>query len=452
MSGQVYTTQSVLQSLVERLARPVDERSCRRAASHVLDWLGSAALGSRMVAAQGFGNITARGASGPCQTFGKGRRDWWHALQLNAAVGNLLEMDDLHRSSILHPGPIIIPAAIVVAETVGATATQLLAAIVRGYEATIRIGRALGPSHYVHFHNTSTAGAFGAAAAAADLLSLDRNQTAWALANAGSRTGGLWQMRHEPCETKSLHTAQAAQTGVQAAWLAQVGVRGPIALLEGKQGLFAAMAAGSDAQNVLSGIADDWLIHEVSFKPWPACRHAHSTIDAALALRVRILAEARIEDIAAIEVSTYQSAVDFCDLAHPETELQAKFSLQHCAATVLLNGRPWFEHFAVENLSRLNLVALRHKVRVNVSPSLSARFPAHYGAHIRVTLADGRALEHDQPDAWGDPELPLSDAEIIHKSCLLLTDARMEKIDSLVRATLALADQGSVHAFTEAWQ
>ena len=211
-------------------------------------------------------------------------------------------------------------------------------------------------------------------------------------------------------------------------------------------------SAGSDAQNVLSGIADDWLIHEVSFKPWPACRHAHSTIDAALALRVRILAEARIEDIAAIEVSTYQSAVDFCDLAHPETELQAKFSLQHCAATVLLNGRPWFEHFAVENLSRLNLVALRHKVRVNVSPSLSARFPAHYGAHIRVTLADGRALEHDQPDAWGDPELPLSDAEIIHKSRLLLTDARMEKIDSLVRATLALADQGSVHAFTEAWQ
>ena len=451
MSGQVTTTETVLQTLVKKLARPVEIASQRRAASHVLDWLGSAALGAKSTSATGFVNVTAKSPVGPCRALGAGRRDWWSALQLNAALGNLLEMDDLHRSSILHPGPVIIPAAIATAEMANATASQLLSAIVRGYEATIRIGRALGPSHYAFFHNTSTAGVFGAAAAAADLLGLNAQQTAWALGNAGSRTGGLWQMRHEACETKSLHNAQAAQTGVQAALLAADGVRGPLSLLEGPQGLFAAMAPESDSGMVMYGADRGWLIHEVSFKPWPACRHAHPTIDAALAVHKKMRRETPGADIAAIEITTYRSAIDFCNQPVPQTEHQAKFSLQHCAAVVLAHGAPWLPQFSPARLQLPEIIALRNKVVVREGADFSARFPNHYGANVRVIFSDGRVVEHEQRDALGDPELPLSDSEIINKARLLLTEAGARNVDGLILSTMALASGGKIEEFSGAW-
>lgn len=214
-----------------------------RAALHVLDWLGCA-YGAFVVSDFLFASKSPIvGHLQPYSVIGGGSTShWFDALQHNASLGNVLEMDDLHRGSILHPGPVIIPAAIAAAQHLTATSgrvvsgAQLLDAIVRGYEVTIRIGRALGPTHYRFYHNTSTCGAFGAAAAAASILGASAQQMTWALANAGSRTGGLWQMRFEATDTKSLHNVMAAQTGLQAALLAMQGVRGPASLLEGVAG------------------------------------------------------------------------------------------------------------------------------------------------------------------------------------------------------------------------
>lgn len=449
MSGQILSSPTVLQSLIAHLDRPVSATTRARAARHLLDWLACAYAGAHTDNGKKFAAMAALGAQGHCTTLGSEPRDWWHALQVNASVGNMLEMDDLHRSSILHPGPVIVPAAVAIAEQVGASAGGLLDAIVRGYEATIRIGRAMGAAHYRFFHNTSTCGTFGAAAAAADLLGLSADQTAWALANAGSRTGGLWQMRFEACETKSLHNAQAAQCGVQAALLAQHGVRGPMSLLEGTQGLFAAMAAGANPREVVASTETEdehWMIDEVSFKPWPACRHAHPTIDAALALRTRVA----IEGIASIEVHTYQSALDFCDQPNPVTELQAKFSLQHCAATALLNGTPWLQHFAVAALNEPQLRALRERVSVHEAGDMTSQFPQHYGARVVVKLHDGTSMSHDQPDALGDPELPLSDAQVRDKARKLFASAGFEESAPLIDATLHLASE-SAHRPITAW-
>jgi 2-methylcitrate dehydratase PrpD len=165
MSGQITINATILQSLAAHLSRPVSEADQARAATHVLDWLGCAMLGCTQSAAAGFARMAEEGASVGINADGVStlhglRRDWHSALALNAAVGNLLEMDDLHRTSILHPGPVIVPAALAVAEHIGASGAELLAAVVRGYEATIRIGAALGTSHYYFFHNTSTCGAF----------------------------------------------------------------------------------------------------------------------------------------------------------------------------------------------------------------------------------------------------------------------------------------------------
>jgi 2-methylcitrate dehydratase PrpD len=452
MSGQITTNLPVLQTLVARLRAPVDRPGLDRAQLHVLDWLGCAVKGAREPGAAGFLSDVNDSLSAKCRRVShqhdSQRAGWWQALQANAACGNIMEMDDLDRASILHPGPVIVPAAIAVAEHVGASGRQLLGAIVRGYEATIRIGRALGTKHYAFFHNTSTCGAFGAAAAAADLLQLTTEQTIWALANAGSRTGGLWQMRHTACETKSLHNVQAAQCGVQAAMLAAQGVRGPATLLEGPQGLFAAMSPGASASEVVVGFDRDWLIHEVSFKPWPACRHAHPTIDAALALRSKIKEWRQIESIV---INTYKSAIDFCDKLNPETTMQAKFSLQHCAAVALINGAPQFEHFDVAELMRADLVALRQRIKVAESSALTVAFPQHYGAHVRLNMVDGSVIEHLQSDAKGDPELPLSQHDIEIKANTLLQAAGAQHNGQLIAATLKLYDAESLRTWTELW-
>jgi 2-methylcitrate dehydratase PrpD len=447
MSGQITTKPTVLQILVERLVQPVNQLSRERATLHLLDWLGQAMLGLRQPAAAGFSASVEANANGYATALSANRGDWWQVLQVNAAVGNLLEMDDLHRRSILHPGPVIVPAAIAIAEKVDASGDALLTAIVRGYEATIRIGAALGTTHYAYFHNTSTCGAFGAAAAAASLLNLDTNQTAHALANAGSRTGGLWQMRHEACETKSLHNVMAAQTGVQAALMASFGVRGPLQLLEGTQGLFAAMSDGANADNVVAEMDADWRIHEVSFKPWPACRHAHPVIDAALVIR----ADVDVSNIEKIEIETYKSALDFCHKPNPQTEHDAKFSLQHCAALVLASGKPTLADFVHSQLQLASIITLRERVEVRENAEMSQQFPAHYQALIRVTHRDGSVVTHTQLDAKGDPELPLSKDEITAKARMLMTVAEVSDIEEIIAATLAMAQSKSVKDWTQRW-
>jgi 2-methylcitrate dehydratase PrpD len=262
-------------------------------------------------------------------------------------------------------------------------------------------------------------------------------------------------MRHEPCETKSLHNALAAQSGVEAALLAAHGVRGPAHLLEGPHGLFAAMTDGADANNVMQLPLEGWLIHEVSFKPWPACRHAHPSIDAALAARASLEAAGRsVDDIASVGVATYRSAIDFCDKPTPRTVLEAKFSLQHCAAVVLAHGRPSMAHFEDAAIGSPTLAAWRAKVRVIERPEMSQAFPQHYAAAVTLTLRDGTVFTHTQADAWGDPELPMSANDVIGKARELLAAAGLadeKRIDDLLAATMALNKARDIREWTALW-
>lgn len=405
---------SLTEGLAAQLLRPVDSAGRRRAAALVTDWLGCAvgALRSPLVAQ--LAGLVATLPAGPATAFGAGRRDAASALLVNAALGNVLEMDDVHRGAILHAGPVVIPVALAVAESTGATPQQFLDAVVRGYEATIRVGRALGRGHYRYWHPTSTAGAFGAAAAAGSILGLDAEALADALGTAGSRTGGLWQMRHEPVPTKSIHNAETARSGLLAAQLAAAGLRGPRAILEGVQGLFAATAPDAQPDLVLAE-APDWLIHTTSLKPWPACRHAHPAIDA---MRDALSGSGDLptEAIVSIEVATYAEALRFCDRPNPTSELDAKFSLQHALAAIACLGRPQLAHYLPDAIDNPTVRALRSRVTVSEDPEASARFPDHYGASVTVTLADGGRLHASRVDAWGDPECPMSGAEIAAKA------------------------------------
>ncbi len=441
------TDSSLTEGLAEILARPVDPELYPRIAQHVLDWLGCAVIGAttepgRIVAAYG-----ATFGSGAAQAIGVGRLDPAGAAFVNGAYGNVLEMDDIHRTSILHPGPVVIPAALAVAERDGASAGALLDAVVRGYEAVIRIGRSVGPGHYRHWHKTATCGTFGAAAAVASLLGLDRGQTVSALGNAGTQSSGPWQCLLEDVMSKQLHNAVAARAGLTAAELAALGFTGPRQILEGRLGFYAATCPDPEPEVVLAEPDGDWQILETSFKPWPACRHTHPTIDAVLALRDRAPAEA-IERIA---ITTYGDALTYCDNPAPATPLAAKFSLQYCAAVVLLDGAPNLAAFTPAALGRADVAALRDRVAVAEGEPFAGAYPNHYGAEVQVTLRDGRVERVAVRDALGDPENPLGAAEVEAKARMLMTGAGLaaDRIDAIVAATDALPRGGAIGALTD---
>ena len=418
---------SLTRQLADLLNRPIHQVDRDRAALLLLDWTGCAIAGQAEPAGQ---KVTAAfpDEQGRCTRIGTTPSSVMMAALHNGCLGNVLEMDDVDKRAVLHAAPTVIPAALAMAEHVDADAADFLNAIVIGYEATIRIGRAVGPGHYAYWHNTATCGPFGAAAAACYLL--DGSDLVSAFGLAGTQAAGLWQTRHEPDSmAKHLHAGHAAQVGVQAALLSAQGFQGPRSILEGEQGFFAAMCPGADPQDVLDDYGDGWLIHQTSIKPYPACRHAHAAIDAALLAR-EALGDSVIETVV---IETYDDAIKFCDRPDPKTITEAKFSLQHSVAITLAKGAPKLTDFDLGSVDA-KILDLRRRINVKGSKSFNADYPAHYGAAVIVN-----GERYIAKDAYGDPECPMNDKAVLDKVVKLYAHAGLDRELAIYSGTHTIA-------------
>ncbi|WP_077228854.1 MmgE/PrpD family protein [Sphingomonas hengshuiensis] len=375
--------ESLTERIVRHARRPKSEAVRARARLHLLDWLGCVAGALRSPVAE------VQRAAG-CGS----------AIDRAGWLGNVLEMDDIHRSAILHPGPVIWPTALAVPD---APLDAALDAAIGGYEAMILVGAMFDANHYRHWHTTATAGTFGAAMTAALAIGADEAQCVSALGLAGSVTGGLWQMRHEPVMAKQWHLAHAVRTGRAAAVEAANGITGPRYILEGPQGLFAASCARAKPL----ALGDGWQLEQVSFKPWGACRHAHPAIDAALTLR------AQGQLVLPVHVGTYRDAITFCDRPSPASVVEAKFSLQHAIAIVVARGVPQLADFEPEAIAEL--APLRAQVTVAESSAITAAYPAHYGARVSCDAGVVALV-----DTLGDPERPMDGDAIVEKARTLM--------------------------------
>lgn len=408
---------SLTEQLAKHLQRKVDAKTRDRARLHLLDWLG----------------CVAGALNSPIAMLGRpvNRDDTPHFA---AFLGNVLEMDDIHRTSILHPGPVIWSSLMAGNDIAMA---DVLDAAVRGYEAMIGVGATFDAHHYSHYHNTATAGIFGAAAAVADIFGCKARHSASAMGLAGSMTGGLWQMRHETGDTKQWHLERAMVTGGSAAYYAATGLVGPRFILEGPQGLYAATCKNPKPMEFPKG----WRIWDVSFKPWGACRHAHPAIDAALELQELL---GKLDG--AILVETYADAIAFCDNPDPKTPQQAKFSLQHAVAVVATSGLPTladFEPAAIKKLAKA-----RARVTVRECKDITARYPQHYGARVVCSQQTVELI-----DSLGDPERPMSEAQIIDKARALMAWGGLLKkqADKAVKLALEGDDPAAIHKMLGKW-
>ena len=331
------------------------------------------------------------------------------AALINGTAAHTVEVDDIYRDGIYHPGAPTIPAALALAQAGGVSGERFLRAVVVGYEISTRIGAAMGRAHYKYWHNTGTIGVFGACAAAAEILQLDAKRFAHALATVTTFAAGLQQaFRHESM-SKPLHAGLAAEAGVTAALAAREGVTGSLDVIEGDAGFGKAMADGPDWDKALATLGKEFHICRMTFKNHTCCGHTFAAIDGALALKERMKLAAT--DIERVSVGTYKAALEVAGYENPKSAAEGRFSLKYVVATALTHGSVRLAAFERARLEDSVTKDLMKRISVAIDPELDATFPKQRAARVSI-VARGQRGEHLQPTRIGDPEAPLSDAQL----------------------------------------
>src|SRR5579883_1307263 len=398
----------------------------------VLDWLGSAMAGSLEPPARMARQIAGGlGRSEEAAIIGGGRASAAAAALANGVASHILEFDDVHKGSTLHGAAAVIPAALAVAEREHADGKSFLAAVAAGYEAALRVGEAVNPSHYYFWHPTGTAATFGAAASAGLLLKLSEKQMLDALGTAGTQASGLWEFNADGAMSKHLHPGKAAFNGILAADLARAGFTGASRILEGERGFFKATSESHDASRITDGLGKRWKIVENCYKMHSCCAHTHTAIDTALDLR-------RDAEIAAVEIEMYGPGYEIVKEMNPRTPYQAKFSIAYCVAAALAEGRAGLEQFSAdrfgpEGVRDPAIAALLRRTQVRVAPDLTAKYPAAWPSRVAIKLADGTILRGASDYPRGNPENPVSTKTLEDKFMSLVAPRFGEQLANRAR-------------------
>ena len=395
-----------------------------RAEDLLVDWFGSAIAGkgSRPVElitqfAQNMGGFDATHA-GPAEVLvSRKTSSPFLAAMANAAASHVAEQDDVHNGSVFHPATVVFPPALACAQAIGASGEELLVAAVAGYEVGIRVGEFLGRSHYKVFHTTGTAGTLAAAAAVGRLLKLTPEQMLNAFGSAGTQSAGLWEFLRDAADSKQLHTAHAASTGLMSAYIAQAGFTGAQHILEGKQGLAAGMSSDSDPSKLVDRLGSRWALAETSFKYYASCRHTHPAADALL--QVMLAHKLGPNDIAKVETLVHQGAIDVLGpVTDPATVHQSKFSMGTVLALVAHYQFAGLQEFD-QHFHDDEICAFRERVSMTLDPEVDSAYPQRWIGKVKVHLHNGQVLDGRVDEPKGDPGNTLSRAEITDKAMRL---------------------------------
>lgn len=408
----------------------------------VLDWLGVAIAGSKEESVQIISryakNSEARKeATIVCHGYMTTAE---LAALVNGNLGHALDFDDTFPITVhynMHPSAAVLPAVLALAERYRLSGRKALAAYVVGMEVTYRVGAAI--REYIPqsgWHPTPVIGALGAAAACANLLDLSPTQVQSALGIAASLAGGL--LKNFGSMTKPMHAGNAARNGVIAAELAFLGFTANCAILDSENG-FAQMFGHKKISGLMDTETDlgkEWKLVSIGlgFKPYPSCRSTHTSIDATMHLmnEFHITAGQVAEIICKISPIHTQIA----RFHKPETGYQGKFSIPFCVATALLKGRVSLEHFTDDNVKEAETWKLLSRVRF-LHPDQADEKGMDLAAEITIHLTDGSLHSHRVSLPKGEPENPMTDAELTAKfeacSCLMLDKKDVYKILNTIR-------------------
>jgi 2-methylcitrate dehydratase PrpD len=372
------------------------------------------------------------------------------AALANGTAAHALDFDDMCFVSLAHPSAPLVSAILAIGETVSASGRDVLDAYVAGFEVECVLGRAVNPSHYARgWHCTSTLGSVGGAAAAARLLRLDPQQTLHALAMSASEACGLKD--NFGTMTKPLHAGLAARNGAIAALLASEGFTASPHAIDGPQGF---IAATSDEQNgiseALAGLGSRWEIIEtgVTVKLYPSCAATHPPLDALLDLRRQHGFTA--DTVNAIDVRVDSVTPSVLIYSAPTSGLEAKFSMEFCAAAAVVFGRVGIDTFSDSCLSHPGVRRVMPRVTMRVDEELGKSAPSLTQAAVTVTTADGSKHTARADGARGYPGNPASRDELDAKfrACARRTIDDTQAIDDALASLHALDTLEDVRVLT----
>ena len=420
----------------------------REAARTLVNWVGGCVGGASHEALGMMWRAVGPFAGGPEATvLGSARRtDPLTAALLNGAGGAVLDFDDTHLRTVIHPASPIAPAVLALSQHRPVNGAAFLHALVIGIEIACKIGNGISPDHYRHgWHITGTCGVIGAAAACAKLLGLDRQRTRWALSAAATQAAGLREMFGGMA--RILHAGRAAQNGLASALFAREGLVSSDAGIEAEAGFAKVMSRRHDWDRMTDGLGERWETLENTYKPFATGIVAHPAIDGCI--RLRRAHGLAADEIARIAVAVNPIALMLTDNPEPTTALEARLSIQHVCATGIVHGAAGIAELDDEAVGRADTVALRGRVEARPDDDLERD-----QARVRIESHDGRTFETFVEHAYGSLENPMTDADLDAKVHTLadpvLGPDRADRLITICRSVVELPSAATVAEAAEA--
>lgn len=408
--------QNVTIALVDYLfskAAQITDEIRKRADACKEDYLAVVAAGAVKNKAH-WKSLLERLASGPSEIIGYDKKvDSKTAALINGFNAHALELDDGQRFAMIHLGASIISAIKAAADEYDISDDQFQEGIIMGYEAACRIAVAMQPSHKNRgYHTAGTCGTIGCAVGVAFALGFDKAQMNRVLTCAAGSAAGMLEIQEQKSEIKPYNIGRAAMDGLISAYMGLTDFMTPDDMIGGERGFFKTFADQFN-EDILIEDTDYFEIERIYVKPYASCRHSHSAVEAAIKIRENV----NVEAIDSVEVQTYKLGVK----GHDHTDIQgvasAKLSTPYAVAAGLLYGRADLSVF--EPLDK-KIMALAKKVKVIEDRDLTAESPKKRIAIVTVRMKDGTERSARVDYAKGDPENPMTEAELAEKKRLLL--------------------------------
>ena len=376
---------------------------------------------------------------------------------INGIASHSLDLDDGHRLAQLHPGSVVFSTALALATdenlSLDITGEEFFEGVIAGYEIAIALGMLVNPDHRNQgFHSTGTIGSIASGAVASKLLKLSLEKTEHCLGLCATQSSGLLEADHAGTMGKSLHVGNAVCNGILSAFLAKNGFTGGESLIDGKEGFMKAMASDLYGRHCdendnfdysrLSDFIDMNLkkfhINDVYLKKYPFCRHIHSAIDSALALKEDLneLGLDNLENISSIDIETYRIASEH-DNYKPRNIQDLKQSLPYAVAISLVSndlsldsideliGKGLFGKSSEDEILRIRSIA--NKINIINDEELNQLTPEKRPSKVIIKYKDNE-LENTTYYPLGEVENPLREEDILEKFRLLNPKFNMNKL------------------------
>lgn len=352
--------------------------------------------------------LESRGSS---RVWGENRtRSAREAALVNSFATHSTYLEDGSRFTGGHASSVVIPAVIAAAEARHASGSDIIAAVLAGYEVFLRLGRAVYPTCVtLGFQSTAILGAVSAAAAVARLRSMPPTRATHAIA-IGANLGSGFKEALKASGSQPIQVARSCEGGIIAATLAEHGETGAAMIIE--RGLLPGFGGDGDTAGIVAGLGADYRIGETYLKRHAGCRGNHAPLDAALEL----IAEHGLEAGSVKGVRVFVDTVTRAAAIEPPSNgEQAQFSIGFSVALAFLEGNGSIFHYNDARLADASVRSMMERIEVGVDPALDANYPDERGARVEATLADGRVVGKQVANAKGEPEWPLEPADVEEK-------------------------------------